>query len=925
MRSRVNGRALSWACPGLCVLALLAGACGSRDEAPVASPNVIYRGCATVSMDGTCGISEETVLTLWVDAQPDAVRFVRGGRPDAEAAPEEVDGGTRFEIRPALADGRLEIVVEDPLDGAGRWSVDLAPSGVPGWWTEATEEIGRTGDLAAFRARLEAAAEEAPECERPFALGTLARIERNTGSPELAESLAEESFRRHLECGEAMYGAYDGTFLSYLYRERGAFEASRAVLERVEPAALNAYVRHLIDLELALLANDQGDLRAALRPATWSARSMVRLGRPLEHLRIGQVQASALQRLGRWEEAIAVFEGLEETAFELEGDEETRGLLLVNHGWALLLGIEAGRLEEDPAPYFRRALDLFDPEAPEQRSRIENATYNLALAHFLSGRGDEAAALLAGVRSALDEEPAIYPPVLHAWTLDLEARFARVSGDRERALALYAELGRLADASASPDGRWRALLGLAQTRSEGGEVALALERYAEAEALLDDWSLRAPVHEGRELFLAQRERGTREYLALLLARERPGDAAEVARAAIARASASLADASRLSRLPAPDREEWERERQRLAEARDELERLVWISYHDLTGRKLEAALAALEDRRAEIARRWDELGAELGRPDSSRPAALDPAALEPGTVRLVFHPLPDGWAGFESDVSGVAARRFQLPEGTDPAALAGALLGPFDGRLRGAERIEIVTHAGLAGVDLHALEVGDAPLIERAVVTWGEGLGGASPSPRAGTTTTAVLVANPTGDLPAAEDESEEVAEALSAWTCRRLVGAEAGGPSVREALAGADLLHYAGHAVAAGLGGWESELPLAPPTRLTVGDILAGPPAPRWVVLSGCETGGRVSRGHGAGSPASTMSLARAFLVAGSEEVVAAVRPVDDHEAAALVKALYEHWNPSVSLAEALRAAQLDLRANDPEADWSAFRAFVR
>ncbi|MEM1182963.1 MAG: CHAT domain-containing protein, partial [Acidobacteriota bacterium] len=170
----------------------------------------------------------------------------------------------------------------------------------------------------------------------------------------------------------------------------------------------------------------------------------------------------------------------------------------------------------------------------------------------------------------------------------------------------------------------------------------------------------------------------------------------------------------------------------------------------------------------------------------------------------------------------------------------------------------------------------------------------------------------------AARIEGRHVADQLQApWSARRLEGHAATGSALRKWLPRADLFHYAGHGRFAGRGGGESALPLAGDSRLTVADILALERAPRHVVLSACET----AKSTPGGQVESVTGLAQAFLTAGSRSVVAAVRPVEDRTAAALVRRYYAAFLAGASPPEALRQAQLDLMAQDPTADWASFR----
>jgi CHAT domain-containing protein len=166
------------------------------------------------------------------------------------------------------------------------------------------------------------------------------------------------------------------------------------------------------------------------------------------------------------------------------------------------------------------------------------------------------------------------------------------------------------------------------------------------------------------------------------------------------------------------------------------------------------------------------------------------------------------------------------------------------------------------------------------------------------------------------------VGRALSSgWSVQHLADDAADSLHVTEALLGADLLHFAGHGRFDETSTWDSRLALTGTDYLSVADIVMLPEAPRFVVLSGCETG-RTAAVRGA----LDMSLATAFVSAGTEAVVAVSRPVRDELAAAVAAALYASaedngWDPVESLPVALKA----VAASRPEADWAAYRAWVR
>jgi cellulose synthase operon protein C len=266
----------------------------------------------------------------------------------------------------------------------------------------------------------------------------------------------------------------------------------------------------------------------------------------------------------------------------------------------------------------------------------------------------------------------------------------------------------------------------------------------------------------------------------------------------------------------------------------------------------------------------------------------------------------------------------------DPAApaaeLAGRLLSPFAARIADARRVRVLGYGPLAEVDFHALPYQGEAFGARRQIVYSLDLPPLGDLPTAGAPTgarPAVVVADPTGNLPEARREGEDVAAVLRRRRAGvvSVLGPQGGraGARVRAILPRAELFHYAGHGRFASADGIGSALPLADGTSLALTDVLAlaiqG--APRQVVLSGCETG-RTHNKAGA-----NLGLAHAFVLAGSEAVVASVREVGDEVARQLSTRLHGHEEDD--LGEALRLTQLALSRDRPAADWAAFRVIVR
>jgi CHAT domain-containing protein len=187
--------------------------------------------------------------------------------------------------------------------------------------------------------------------------------------------------------------------------------------------------------------------------------------------------------------------------------------------------------------------------------------------------------------------------------------------------------------------------------------------------------------------------------------------------------------------------------------------------------------------------------------------------------------------------------------------------------------------------------------------------------------------------LPAARGEAAAVAAVYGAP--RALVGGAATKPAVESALRGAEVIHFALHAVA------DEQAPMSSGLLLAGGDdgsdgrgaepagLLRAQevyrmrlPRARLVVLSACRSG--VERYYGGEG---MVGLARAFLAAGAPVVVASLWSVDSEATAELMVALHRRRVAGDSAAEALRGAQAEM-IRHPDARlrhpfyWAAFAA---
>jgi hypothetical protein len=466
------------------------------------------------------------------------------------------------------------------------------------------------------------------------------------------------------------------------------------------------------------------------------------------------------------------------------------------------------------------------------------------------------------------------------------------------------------------------VVGQARSRRELGDKAAALETLRQAESLLDEQSLQVPVHAGRESFVATRQATVSLHLEILLEEGRTAEAFDVARHARSRMLRQLERSDRLASLTPDQRARWMHLLSEYQERRTALEERAQDEWKLSTDQLRNERDARKNDAEA-VQGLLDQAFLVLN--DSAEAPGETLAPPRPGELILTWCPLSRGWIGFAADRDSIAVHRFDLPPSAllFPGELARQLLLPFREAIEKAERIRILASGPLQRVDFHALPfAGDVLLASRPVIYGLDLPVSSAPAQLPGRH--ALLVADPRDDLPGTLEEARAVRKALEdgshPWISEELKGSAASAENVRDRLVAADLLHYAGHGVFSGLGGWESSLLLAQETRLTLGDLLALERVPAWVVLSGCETG-RSS----AAVPVESVGLAHAFLLAGSRAVIASTRPADDRAVSSFFPELYRQWDREPDLELAFQRAQLAWRRQNPGADWAGFRLFER
>jgi CHAT domain-containing protein len=252
------------------------------------------------------------------------------------------------------------------------------------------------------------------------------------------------------------------------------------------------------------------------------------------------------------------------------------------------------------------------------------------------------------------------------------------------------------------------------------------------------------------------------------------------------------------------------------------------------------------------------------------------------------------------------------------------------GLLSGVHRLLIVPHAELhylpfaalmaAGSSPYLVEHYDIAYIPSAEI-WLQ-LGRRAPVPAG----RSVLAFAPfPRSLPGSHDEATAIGR-LYGPDATVITGPAATRPAFRSAIPGRSIIHLATYGVLNRRNPAFSFVAFAPDSgaagRLNVGDVLDLPVRARLVVLSACETA--LGAGQSADVPAGDdwVGLVRAFLLAGADEVMASLWPIEDRATARIIPTFYENlqrMDPVAALAGAQREA---LRHADSAAprQWAAF-----
>lgn len=747
-------------------------------------------------------------------------------------------------------------------------------------------------------------------------------------------------------------------------------QALAVLRELAHPDVLDRYPEESAELyyKLSWLYEEAGDLHAALDAIHRAITMAEEVGLDVsDSTRFALQRANILQYLNRTRESRRIGQEILRT---LRADKITEPCDLLKQyntlGWIHVLALQSGDRAATPRPLLEQAASQVARCAESSR---ETAQYDGGLVLLNLARAELLAAEQAADGSPERERMLTEAEQHHRaagalkglrldFYLDvheLAGRMALLRKQGDAALAAFQQLTQLTAAVIlTPYFRWVALVGEADALALLGRTAESLERYAQAERLLARVANGLPLSARRQMFMAQFEQGTARYLELLAADPaRTGQVLAVMRDARTRALRSYvrpftesADQGIRRAQLAPYYE--------LHAQRDEAAHKL----HDAPLVERSKAQARLEQIEQQLRSVVEELyQGQAGAPDT--PRFRSPL---PDELLVTCHPRPrssggEPWLCAAADSQGIYLHRIAAPalhENADEAtpaelaakiasdqAMATELVRVLAAPLARARRLHILPYGAMRDIAWEQVPSSGKPLGELVTVTYGTDMSGEL---RPQSARQALVVLDPEQDLVGAHRSASRILPELQArgWATEPYQGAPPHGrhlfgslrerwrkPKVSPAIAreilprlpSAGLFIYYGHAQGSTYSGWDSSLRFADGGTIAARDIMALPVVPRQVLLIGCETA-ITDRG----APADQIGLAQAFLLRGSEEVLATTRKVPDVQAERLVAELVTRGAFAAEappLSESVRGALNALQKREPHPDWAAFRVY--
>jgi hypothetical protein len=605
--------------------------------------------------------------------------------------------------------------------------------------------------------------------------------------------------------------------------------------------------------------------------------------------------ANTLVNEGRF---VPALEALLDSAPTPDASNHTQAAFLHNLTWVLLNGHAANALTV-PADLIdqleARAMAIYGEQNMKSWQADASAmrAWNALLHHDLPA-----------ARQHLDTRDALVDPRTRDYNslfaIQLDGTLLLAEHRCADAWARFADVARATSNATLSEPAWQSRQGLARAADCAGEPDAALAYRYSALRLIDRIAAHTEVTAGRGQFFASRRQLVDETLGALLQRSLTHEAWRVANAVQARVVRGLQTNVRVESLPPKTRQQWLAKRTAFEQARQRYQKM--LTHCDFQGfadagctpAPLEAELRLALDAAYAVLDEAAPLATATG-----LTVAATRARLGPNEAVLLFAHVGDALGTLWLDADTL-----------EFAPVQGDPLAPWHAKLAHTRAIYVVSGGAPEAARLSAATDAHGLVLAHTQISFLPYLGALAPA-SARPEGPALVVADPTSDLPQARQEGQLVARALPQATL--LTGPEATADALRQALKTAHVFHYAGHGVLQPESPWEAHLRLPDGQRLTLADVVMLGRAPTLVVLDGCDTGRRLALGR-----YDTVGLPAAFILAGARTVLATLEPIDDGASTAFFERFYRHGGAHAP-GRAFQKAALESAALGDDT-WQAF-----
>ncbi len=593
-------------------------------------------------------------------------------------------------------------------------------------------------------------------------------------------------------------------------------------------------------------------------------------------------------------------------------------------GWAKLKMLEASTIvlpnESLPFESLNHALEMLEASCPIDSPDKINVLINLAKSYYLIKKSNQASDILLRIEQ-LNTQLSYRQRIE---LIELKGLLALSQKHNELALSYFQLLKQLAEQVKYSDFYLSALVGIADSYQQSHLYEHALKYYLLAERVVFDNSLSVPIIGSQENFLESKLHFSYRYVYLLHQLDRDKEALNVARRFHSFWLTRMFHLNQLTEGSLINNQQWSRLASQMKSLRKTIitqQSLEWSLPYD----QLEASKIELLKLKQEMAKLFNE-SLELV---NKQLVQVSPLMSEPdkNEVFLFFYPIIDGWLGFAKTQDGIHSYAININEPPQqasflPQALAEIWLEQFKPIISQYDSIKIFPFGDMKEVNFNGLMFNNQKLIHQKTIVYGVDLKKQNNNKStASIQKRSLIVANSLGDLKSTESEAQNIINAVQpfAWQSTLLLNNEATIKALQQQLSKVSLFHYAGHVNSPNSGIAEHELPLANSISLKTRDILLLPQAPKWVVLSACN-----SSGNSPAHQVESIGLAHAFVISGSEFVIATNQPVKDHIAKTFMSSFYHHWMSKNDFIQAARQTQIDLMDSQPQHNWLAFRVIT-